>query len=247
MSFPQTCPCLTTLFMVPSPGPVSLSWDFCSGSLSLLKILSFFSNPLNGSTPRAGSSLSCSVLWPQGLEKRLDLTLHACVRMSALGHWGKSWAGLLTDSSHSSHGSLLWDVDLVFPTYSSVLAWRIPGTGEPGGLPSMGSHRVGDNWSDLAAAAAGFPGGASGKELACQCRRFKRCEFDPWVGKIPLEEGLATHSSILAWRIPWTEEPWWATVHRVIQSQIWLKWLSMYVCTTKAQKGWVTCSRAPSW
>ena len=39
-------------------------------------------------------------------------------------------------------------------THSSVLAWRIPGTGEPGGLPSMGLHRVGHYWSDLAAAAA---------------------------------------------------------------------------------------------
>ena len=39
-------------------------------------------------------------------------------------------------------------------TRSSVLAWRIPGTTEPGGLPSMGSHRVGHDWSDLAAAAA---------------------------------------------------------------------------------------------
>ena len=39
-------------------------------------------------------------------------------------------------------------------THSSVLAWRIPGTGEPGGLPSMGSHRVRHDWSDLAAAAA---------------------------------------------------------------------------------------------
>ena len=39
-------------------------------------------------------------------------------------------------------------------THSSVVAWRIPGTGEPGGLPSMGSHRVGHDWSDLAAAAA---------------------------------------------------------------------------------------------
>ena len=39
-------------------------------------------------------------------------------------------------------------------THSSVLAWRIPVTGEPVGLPSMGSHRVGHNWSDLAAAAA---------------------------------------------------------------------------------------------
>ena len=39
-------------------------------------------------------------------------------------------------------------------THSSVLAWRIPGTGEPGGLPSMGSHRVGHDWSNTAAAAA---------------------------------------------------------------------------------------------
>ena len=39
-------------------------------------------------------------------------------------------------------------------TQSSVRAWRIPGTGEPGGLPSLGSHRVGHNWSDLAAVAA---------------------------------------------------------------------------------------------
>ena len=38
--------------------------------------------------------------------------------------------------------------------HSSTLAWRIPGTEEPGGLPSMGSHRVGHDWSDLAAAAA---------------------------------------------------------------------------------------------
>ena len=39
-------------------------------------------------------------------------------------------------------------------TYSSVLAWRILGLGEPGGLPSMGLHRVRHDWSDLAAAAA---------------------------------------------------------------------------------------------
>ena len=39
-------------------------------------------------------------------------------------------------------------------THSCVLAWRIPGTAEPGGLPSMGSHRVGHDWSDAAAVAA---------------------------------------------------------------------------------------------
>ena len=43
-------------------------------------------------------------------------------------------------------------------THSSVLAWRVPGMGEPGGLPSMGLHRVGHDWSDLAAAAAAFRG-----------------------------------------------------------------------------------------
>ena len=55
-------------------------------------------------------------------------------------------------------------------THSSVLAWRIPGTAEPGGLPSMGSHRVGHDWRDLAAAAAaytymGFAGGSAVKNL----------------------------------------------------------------------------------
>ena len=53
---------------------------------------------------------------------------------------------------------------------------------------------------------AGFPGGTSGG-TTCQCRRHKRCGFDPWVRKMPLEEGMATHASILAWRVPWAEEP----------------------------------------
>ena len=49
-----------------------------------------------------------------------------------------------------------------------------------------------------------LPRWLSGKETACQCRR---CQFDPWVWKIPLEEEMTTHSSILAGKIPWTEEP----------------------------------------
>ena len=52
----------------------------------------------------------------------------------------------------------------------------------------------------------GFPGGASGKEPTCQCRRQKT-----WVQPLGqedlVEKEMATHSSILAWRIPWTEEP----------------------------------------
>ena len=53
-----------------------------------------------------------------------------------------------------------WEKEMA--THSSVLAWRIPGTGEPGGLPSMGSHRVGHDWSDLAAAAADLTCGGAG-------------------------------------------------------------------------------------
>ena len=46
-------------------------------------------------------------------------------------------------------------------THSSVLAWGVPGTGEPGGLPSLGSHRVGHDRSDLAAAAECLAGNGS--------------------------------------------------------------------------------------
>ena len=50
-------------------------------------------------------------------------------------------------------------------THSSVLAWRIPGMGKPGGLPSLGSHRVRHNWSDLAAAAAAAAGSGGRNNL----------------------------------------------------------------------------------
>ena len=52
-----------------------------------------------------------------------------------------------------------------------------------------------------------FPGITSGKEPAFQCRRLKRHGFNPLGQEDPLEEGLTIHSSILAWRILWTEEP----------------------------------------
>ena len=60
----------------------------------------------------------------------------------------KSWTWL-SDFTFTFHFHAL-ENEMV--THSSVLAWRIPGTGEPGGLPSMGSHRIGHDWSDLAAA-----------------------------------------------------------------------------------------------
>ena len=52
-----------------------------------------------------------------------------------------------------------------------------------------------------------LPRWLSDKEPTCQCRRHKSHWFNPWVRKIPLEKEIVTHSSILAWEIPWTEEP----------------------------------------
>ena len=72
------------------------------------------------------------------------------------GAWGAAVHGVtksqtwLSDYTFTFHFHAL-EKDMA--THSSILAWRIPGMGEPGGLPSMGSHRVGHNSRDLAAAA----------------------------------------------------------------------------------------------
>ena len=72
----------------------------------------------------------------------------------AISGVAQSWTRLKRLSSSSSILHVNFSECL---THSSVLAWRIPGKEEPGGLPSMGSHRVGHDWSDLAAAAATSP------------------------------------------------------------------------------------------
>ena len=64
----------------------------------------------------------------------------------------------------------------------------------------------------------GFPGGASGKESVCPCRRHKRRSFHPLGQEDPLEEDMTTHSNILAWRIPWTAKQA-TTIHRITKSQ----------------------------
>jgi len=65
-----------------------------------------------------------------------------------------SWGHEESDMTERLHFYFPHALEKEMATHSSVLAWRIPGTGEPVGLPSVGSHRVGHDWHDLAAAAA---------------------------------------------------------------------------------------------
>ena len=53
----------------------------------------------------------------------------------------------------------------------------------------------------------GFPRWLSGKEATCQCKEMQEMKVRSLGQEDPLEEEMATHSRILAWRIPWTEEP----------------------------------------
>ena len=72
------------------------------------------------------------------------------------GAWWAAVYGVATSQTRLSDFTFTFHLHALekeMATHFSVLAWRIPGTGEPGGLPSMGSHRVGHNRSDSAAAA----------------------------------------------------------------------------------------------
>ena len=51
-------------------------------------------------------------------------------------------------------------------------------------------------------------------ELVKNLPAMQETQFEPWVGKIPLEKEMATHSNMLTWEIPWTGA-WWATVHGI--------------------------------
>ena len=80
-------------------------------------------------------------------------------------------------------------------THSSVLAWRVPGTGEPGGLPSMGSHRVGHDWSNLAAK------WRTGKPGVLQSIGWQRIKHDL---SIEQQQQLKVRP---AWEISWWKAP----------------------------------------
>ena len=104
---------------------------------------------------------------------------------------------------------------------------------EPGRLQSMGLHRVGHDWSDLAVGNTHIlcklylnKSIFIEASLVAQLVKNPPAMRETWVPSLvwedPLEEGMATHSSILAWRIPMDRGAWHATVHGLAKSGRWL-------------------------
>ena len=135
-------------------------------------------------------------------------------------------------------------------THSSILAWKIWGIGQPGGLLSVGSHRVVHDWSNLAATAVaatcnaggpssipelgrsregiGYPLQCSWAFLVAQLVKNLPVMRETWVWSLDwedlLEKGKVTHCSILAWRILGLYSPWGCKESDTTQ------WLSLSCC-----------------
>ena len=131
-------------------------------------------------------------------------------------------------------------------TNSSILAWRIPGTVEPGRLPSVGSHRVRHDWRDLAAAAAAVTtnGEGTGNSLQYSCLKNPRDRGAWWAaihGATPSQtrlKQLSNSSNLLTtdlvdmslsklWEIAEDRGAWHAAVRGVAKSRTWLRdWMT---------------------
>ena len=111
--------------------------------------------------------------------------------------------------------------------HSSLLAWRIPGTEEPGRLPSMGSHRVGHDWSDLATAAATAMSYSHLCFLLLLLLLFSLCFFQFFYAYFHVSHRECT-LNCFRWLFVtlWTVARRAPSVHRILQARI-LEWVAM--------------------
>ena len=138
---------------------------------------------------------------------------HLCLALSVAGlpRW---WWGKESACQCRRYETQVWSLGQEDPleeemtTHSSILAWRIPRTEEPCWLQSAGSQRIGHEWRDFACMHVTDNLDSSSPIILIgvqQAMRETRVRSLGWED--PLEMETATRSGILAWKIPWTEEP----------------------------------------
>ena len=177
------------MFLAPIPAAGGLTWLECEG-----EILQMMLEKVLGHIIRNLCSLwqiNCPSII--GTKDKITSTVTQMVR-SPRAMW------------ETQVGSLGWEDPLEekMATHSSILAWKIPWTEEPGRLQSMGSRRVSHNWvTSLSLTQLGFPGGSVVKNrLPVQETGIQSSGQEE-----PPQEEMVAHSSILASEIPRTEEP----------------------------------------
>ena len=148
----------------------------CCGGLTLFWLFFFFSKRLSGAFAfdnwATETQLCLKFISPSPTPGHF---LRRVMLISVINRNPALWFELPGNTFHA--------LEKEMATHSSVLAWRIPGTGEPGGLPSVGSHRVGHDWSDLAAAAANTRENAVVTENVHRVAALFRPTFGSWGNK----------------------------------------------------------------
>ena len=140
-----------TAGVYPNPCPLS---RWCHPTISS-SVVPFSSCPQ--SFPASGSSQMSQLFTSggQSIGRNGTPLQYSCLENPMdRGGWKAAVHGVAEGQTWLSNFTFTFHFDALekeMATHSSVLAWRIPGTGEPGGLPSVGSHRVEHDWNDLAA------------------------------------------------------------------------------------------------
>ena len=147
----------------------------------------------------------------------LQLLFVAC--QAPLTHLKRPWCWEREGDGRGSDGWMASPTQWTWVWVTSMSWWW---TRRPGVLQSMGSQRVGYNWAtelNCTEVSSGLPRWISGKESTCLAGAGGDMSLIPVSGR-SLEEKMATHSTILAWKSTMDRGAWWSIVHRVTASDV---------------------------